>query len=44
MLKIDVCKKILNENGGGYKESEVEKIRDFLASLARIESSIISKK
>jgi hypothetical protein len=43
MLTIKTCKKILNSNGGNYQESEVEKIRDFLALLARIEISIISK-
>ena len=44
MLPIDKCNKILNSHGEKYSEGEVERIRDFLASLARIEISIISKK
>lgn len=44
MLQIDKCIKILNVNGNKYSEGEVKSIRDFLASLAKIEMSIISKK
>jgi hypothetical protein len=43
MLPIDKCIKILNSNGEKYSKGEVERIRDFLESLAKIEISIISK-
>jgi len=43
MLPIDKCFKILNSNGKKYSKGEVERIRDFLESLAKIGMSIISK-
>jgi hypothetical protein len=43
MLPIDKCIKILNSNGEKYSKGEVERIRDFLESFAKIEISIISK-
>ena len=41
MISIDECKKILNRKGKRYTDEEVEKIREFLWSLAEIEVKII---
>ena len=37
MLSLERCKKILNKNGNKYTDEEVEKIREFLYTMAMIE-------
>jgi hypothetical protein len=44
MLSIARCKALLNKNGNNYKDEEVEKIRNFLYTLAKIEYRHFQKK
>ena len=43
MLTFEKCEKILNSKGRNYSKGEIEEIRNFLWSFARIELGIIEK-
>ena len=44
MLSLEKCKKILNKNGKKYTDDQVEKIREFLYTMAMIEYRRYEKK